>query len=160
MSRKTIIYSISVIMICTGLVQIWRFFSPLFGAGKSMNLTLILSGAFVLSAGWNLLKLNTTGRELAFWILFMNLLGGLLVLGFILPVNGIVSINVQFLDKPVFNSVDERLFSIVFLAVFLAIDLSALVFLEQEKTKKLFTPDLVENLTSKADAESKSTSEK
>lgn len=153
MTRKTIIYAISTLMLCAGLVQFWRFFSPLFETPRSANLDLahIISGVFTLSSGWNLLKLRSSGRELASWILFINLIGGALTLGFILPPNGMFSAQVKLLNNPIFSSINDHLFSIVFLVVFLLLNLSILIFLEQEKTKKLFTSDTVETLASTAD---------
>jgi len=157
MARKVPIHIISIFIMGTGLVRIWTFFFPVFDPSKPkyLDALLLLVGIFIFIAGWYLFRLNEFGRELTFWLFFLGLAGNLLILGLILLPDSDFAVSMKFVGKTLFDSRSNHLSTIIFLSVSLILCLSVTIFLSQEKTKKLFTPQSSDNIASRVSAESK-----
>ncbi len=157
MARKVVIYIISIFIMGTGLVRIWTFFLPVFDSSKPKYLDafLLLVGIFLFIAGWHLFRLNEFGRELTFWLFFLGLAGNLLVLGLILPPDSDFAVSMKFVGQTLFDSKSHYFFTVIFLSVSMMLCLSAIIFLSQEKTKKLFMSQPPDNRAARVSDESK-----
>ena len=138
MTKKRMIYIISILTIVVGLAETWSFFLPFFGPGKIKELNPVVCGIGVLFilAGWGLFRLSEFGRELSFWLWFMSLMWSLLATVFLLPTEGglVTSTNLP---------------AIVFMSVWIVVNLFVVIFLEQRETKKIFVPETADDIASK-----------
>ena len=138
MTRKRMVYIISILTIVVGLAQIWSFFSPIFGPGKIKELNPVLCGIGVLFllAGWGLSRLSEFGREVSFWLWFMSLAWSLLTTVFLLPTEGalVTSANLP---------------TLIFMSLWIIMNLLVVIFLEQKETKKIFIPETAADVASK-----------
>jgi len=138
MTRKRMVYIISILTIVVGLAQTWSFFSPIFGPGKNKELNPVLCGIGVLFllAGWGLSRLSEFGREVSFWLWFMSLAWSLLTTVFLLPTEGalVTSANLP---------------TLIFMSLWIIMNLLVVIFLEQKETKKIFIPETAADVASK-----------
>lgn len=150
MTRKILIYVISVLMIALGVTQILTFLLPIFDSTepKIFNVTLVFIGLLFFLAGWELFALKEAGRELTFWLLFMALMGNLLAIGFILPSDSHFGVSIRLLGKPILNSKDNYVPTIISLSVLFVINLSIILFISHGETKKIFMPETKNNVHS------------
>ena len=148
MTRKIIIYLISIFLMTIAITQIWTVFLPVPASTQPKIIVIdpiqIFMGILFFLAGWNLFRLNDGGRVLAFWLLFIGLAGNLVVLGLVLPPNSNFAISLKLFGKPFLDSGKNYVSTIIFLSVLLVIDLSILVFLSQKETKKIFMSEAID----------------
>ncbi len=139
MARRIIICVIAIFIIGIGVSAIWRSFLPLLAAKEICSIGESLVGIILyLFTGWSLLRFNEIGRKLAIWMLVMYLIAILIPFVLILPPDSQFSIHPTIFGKPIFDSKNNYLLSIIFLFILLAINSVALLFLEQKETKKMF----------------------
>ena|SRR5215207_5814883 len=138
MTRKRMVYMISILTIVVGLAETWSFFLPFSGPGKIKELNPVVFGIGVLFilAGWGLSRLSEFGRELSFWLWFMSLVWSLLATVFLLPTEGdlVTSTNLP---------------ALIFMSLWIVLNLFVVIFLEQKETKKIFMPQATEDVASK-----------
>lgn len=158
MTRKIIIYIISVFVMVLGVNQVAETILPLFDSTQPKNLFVIIvsliSGTFTFFMVWRLIRLNELGRKLVLWLVFVPLTGvALIVFILILPPNSHFAIHIRLLGKLLFDSENNYFLSIIFMFAVLVINLMALFFLGQKETKKIFLPEKADNSAPKANLE-------
>ncbi len=158
MARRAIIYIISAFIMIFGIKNVLETFLPFFDPTQPKELFLFVSGlissAFIFFIVWSLVRLNELGRKLAFWFVFVPLTGAvLLIFILILPPDSHFAIHIRFLGKMLFDSENNHLLSIIFMFVLLVINTTALFFLGQKETKKIFLSEKADDIVSKANFE-------
>jgi len=155
MLRKIVLYAISVLFMGLGLLRIWELLLPLIDPTlpRYFELSSILSGVFFSLVGWGLFKRKESGREFAFWLLFLSLIGIVLVFGLILSPDSDFVIHIKLFERPLFDSESNYPLSMIFMFLLVVINTLILIFLEQKETKKLFLSATNNGITAKVSTE-------
>jgi hypothetical protein len=134
MTRKRMVYIISILTLIVGIAWIWSFLLPILDSSKPIVLNPILAifGILFLLTGLGLFRLSEFALESAFWLWFISLMQTILTAFFSLA------------DKSgSATTVNYR--AIIFFSVLIAVNLFVVIFLGQKETKKLFAQEEVGN---------------
>ncbi len=138
MSRKNITKIIAVTFIAFGIWYFGAFFRPMFFPPHDTNLLYILISPFYLGTGYELLKFKNSGRNLAIILLFLNAVEPMLLMLLVVIVQAGSTFHINIKDLEWNPLKLENYYIITAWASQAAIDLLAILFFLQKRTKELF----------------------